>query len=191
MVQAAIGAMDVAALHQSGDVIVHQRRGLGHRIEIYQRGPDRLETVLRNHISREAVADVSSPCGVGPGCERIIDTVRYDSCEVARPHRGGRYRQHLGRPRHLTEPLIIGKEERAIFAAVVRQDHGSADAAAILVELVRWFRKTAVREETECIKFIVAEKLEHRSMHLVAAGLRRQHRDGSGRSSVLRTRVIG
>src|SRR5262245_43896891 len=147
MVQAAIGAMDVAALDQSCDVIVHQRRGLGQRIEIYQRGADRLETVSRNHISGEAVADVSSSRGVGPGCERIIDAVRYGSREVARPHCGGRYRQHLGRPRHLTESLVIGEEEGAIFAAVVRQNHGAADAAAVLVELVRWFPKTGVREE--------------------------------------------
>src|SRR5438093_13005269 len=87
MVQAAIGAMDVAAFHQSGHVIVLQRRGLGHRIEIYQRGPDRLETVLRNHMSREAVAAVSSPCWVGPGSERTIDTVRHAASELASPRR--------------------------------------------------------------------------------------------------------
>src|SRR5215470_5988698 len=171
MVQAAISAMDVAALDQSCDVIVHQRRGLGQRIEIYQRGADCLETVLGNHISREAITDARSPCGVGPGCARIVDTVRRDSREVARPHRKGGYRQHLWRSRHLTEPLVIGEEEGVIFAAVVRQSHGSANAAAVLVELVRWFRNTAVREEIECIKSIVAEKLEHRSMNLVGAGL--------------------
>src|SRR5262245_41122880 len=168
MVKAAICAMNVAALDQSCDVIVHQRRGLRQRIEIYQRGADCLETVLGNHVSWEAISDARSPCGVGPGCARIIDTVRRDSREVARPHRKGGYRQHLWRSRHLTEPLVIGEEEGVIFAAVVRQSHGSANAAAVLVELVRGFRNTAVREEIECDQILNAPRIRFEFIRMEA-----------------------